>query len=84
MYKVSPEFVGSVFEKFVMPLTKEVEVEYLLNYVPILDPNDTSRVITPPYYQQQHSPPQAAPLGGVTSPLAQHPLVKQMHTTANV
>ena len=25
-----PEFVGQVFEKFIMPLTREVEVEYLL------------------------------------------------------
>lgn len=35
-YKVTPEFVGSVFEKFIMPLTREVEVDYLLNYVPVV------------------------------------------------
>jgi len=29
-YKVNPEFVGKVFEDYIMPLTKDVEVEYLL------------------------------------------------------
>ena len=29
-YKVPPEFVGRVFEEYIMPLTKDVEVEYLL------------------------------------------------------
>eukprot|EP00427_Karlodinium_veneficum_P009652 CAMPEP_0169090554 /NCGR_PEP_ID=MMETSP1015-20121227/15883_1 /TAXON_ID=342587 /ORGANISM="Karlodinium micrum, Strain CCMP2283" /LENGTH=284 /DNA_ID=CAMNT_0009150971 /DNA_START=25 /DNA_END=879 /DNA_ORIENTATION=- len=29
-YKLDPEFVGTVFRDFLMPLTKEVEVEYLL------------------------------------------------------
>jgi len=29
-YKVNPEFVGRVFEEWIMPLTKDVEVEYLL------------------------------------------------------
>merc|ERR1719323_1763185 len=29
-YKVNPEFVGKVFEEWLMPLTKDVEVEYLL------------------------------------------------------
>jgi len=29
-YKVNPEFIGAVFREFLMPLTKDVEVEYLL------------------------------------------------------
>lgn len=29
-YKVNPEFVGKVFQEWLMPLTKDVEVEYLL------------------------------------------------------
>ena len=29
-YKVPPEWVGKVFEQYIMPLTKDVEVEYLL------------------------------------------------------
>jgi len=29
-YKIKPEFVGTVFRDFLMPLTKDVEVEYLL------------------------------------------------------
>mmetsp|Transcript_39126 Transcript_39126/g.103274 ORF Transcript_39126/g.103274 Transcript_39126/m.103274 type:complete len:284 (-) Transcript_39126:24-875(-) len=29
-YKINPEFVGAVFRDYIMPLTKEVEVEYLL------------------------------------------------------
>lgn len=29
-YKINPEFIGQVFRDFLMPLTKEVEVEYLL------------------------------------------------------
>jgi len=29
-YKICPEFVGTVFRDHIMPLTKEVEVEYLL------------------------------------------------------
>merc|ERR1740121_3612125 len=29
-YKVNPEFIGAVFRDFLMPLTKDVEVEYLL------------------------------------------------------
>eukprot|EP00913_Durusdinium_trenchii_P005365 g5004.t1 len=30
MYKVNPEFIGTLFEEYIMPLTKEVEVAYLL------------------------------------------------------
>jgi chorismate mutase len=29
-YKVKPEFIGDVYKEYIMPLTKEVEVEYLL------------------------------------------------------
>jgi len=29
-YKVNPEYLGAVFRDFIMPLTREVEVEYLL------------------------------------------------------
>lgn len=29
-YKINPEFIGDVFRDYIMPLTKEVEVEYLL------------------------------------------------------
>jgi len=29
-YKLDPEFVGKVFEQYIMPLTKDVEVQYLL------------------------------------------------------
>ncbi|CAE7451136.1 CM1 [Symbiodinium microadriaticum] len=29
-YKVNPEYIGTVFEDYIMPLTKEVEVAYLL------------------------------------------------------
>ncbi|CAE7530473.1 CM1 [Symbiodinium pilosum] len=29
-YKVNPEYVGTVFQDYIMPLTKEVEVAYLL------------------------------------------------------
>jgi len=29
-YKISPEYVGTVYRDFLMPLTKDVEVEYLL------------------------------------------------------
>lgn len=29
-YKINPEFIGTVFRDFLMPLTKDVEVEYLL------------------------------------------------------
>lgn len=29
-YKIDPEYIGTVFDEFLMPLTKEVEVEYLL------------------------------------------------------
>jgi hypothetical protein len=35
-YKIDAEFVGRVFEQYVMPLTKEVEVEYLLQRLDIL------------------------------------------------
>jgi len=30
-YKIDPEYVGTVFEEYLMPLTKDVEVEYLLS-----------------------------------------------------
>lgn len=30
-YKVNPEFIGAVFRDYLMPLTKDVEVEYLLH-----------------------------------------------------
>lgn len=30
-YKVNPEFIGAVFRDYLMPLTKDVEVEYLLS-----------------------------------------------------
>jgi len=33
-YKVNPEYIGTVFRDFIMPLTKEVEVEYLLARIP--------------------------------------------------
>jgi len=29
-YKINPEFIGSIFRDYVMPLTKDVEVDYLL------------------------------------------------------
>jgi len=29
-YKVNPEYIGRIFEEYIMPLTKEVEVAYLL------------------------------------------------------
>jgi hypothetical protein len=29
--QVPPEFVGRVFQEYIMPLTKDVEVEYLLH-----------------------------------------------------
>lgn len=29
-YKVNPDFIGAVFREYLMPLTKDVEVEYLL------------------------------------------------------
>lgn len=29
-YKINPEYIGTVFKDFLMPLTKDVEVEYLL------------------------------------------------------
>merc|ERR1712039_615086 len=29
-YKLEPEYIGTVFEEFLMPLTKDVEVDYLL------------------------------------------------------
>lgn len=29
-YKINPEYIGTVFRDFIMPLTKDVEVEYLL------------------------------------------------------
>jgi len=29
-YKINPEFIGKAFKEWIMPLTKEVEVEYLL------------------------------------------------------
>eukprot|EP00930_Biecheleria_cincta_P021587 TRINITY_DN15958_c0_g1_i1.p1 TRINITY_DN15958_c0_g1~~TRINITY_DN15958_c0_g1_i1.p1 ORF type:complete len:296 (+),score=51.10 TRINITY_DN15958_c0_g1_i1:38-925(+) len=29
-YKIDPEYIGTVFDDYLMPLTKEVEVEYLL------------------------------------------------------
>jgi len=29
-YKIKPEYIGTVFRDYIMPLTKEVEVEYLL------------------------------------------------------
>jgi len=35
-YKIDAEFVGRVFEQYIMPLTKEVEVEYLLQRLDIL------------------------------------------------
>jgi len=33
-YKVDPEYIGAVFRDFLMPLTKEVQVEYLLARLP--------------------------------------------------
>jgi chorismate mutase len=33
-YKLDPEYVGQVFRDFLMPLTKDVEVDYLLNRIP--------------------------------------------------
>jgi len=32
-YKVNPEFIGDVFRDFIMPLTRDVEVEYLLKRI---------------------------------------------------
>ena len=49
-YKVSPEFVGRVFEEYIMPLTKDVEVEYLLRR---LDGTDEAPCVEPPIKKQK-------------------------------
>merc|ERR1712203_1041297 len=34
-FRIDPDFVGDVFRDYIMPLTKEVEVEYLLARLPV-------------------------------------------------
>merc|ERR1712203_862281 len=33
-FRIDPDFVGDVFREYIMPLTKEIEVEYLLARLP--------------------------------------------------
>jgi chorismate mutase len=37
-YKINPDYIGTVFRDFLMPLTRDVEVEYLLARLSVPDP----------------------------------------------
>lgn len=40
LYKINPQFIVDIYEKYIMPMTKEVQVEYLLHRLDCPDGSD--------------------------------------------